>query len=189
MKQRIITLLLSLIALVGYAQAPYKAYAELLGYQKGLFSNKIKVRVDFGQDVSFWKQGDMMLVDENGKDIVFNSMVDAMNFMGKNGWSFVQAYVVTEGNQNVYHWLLSKEVTSEDQIKEGFQVKSDSKAMNQQNCITFIFVKRPVYRDSWDEVKRETKCDLSQDEITKIVDEWKSKSNDKTIYEVQIRKE
>ncbi len=35
-------------------------------------------------------------------------MVDAMNYMGKRGWEFEQAYVVTIGNQNVYHWLLSK---------------------------------------------------------------------------------
>lgn len=43
------------------------------------------------------------MVDETGKNIVFNSMVDAMNFMGKLGWEFEQAYVVTMGGQNVYH--------------------------------------------------------------------------------------
>jgi len=37
-------------------------------------------------------------------------MVDAMNFMGTLGWEFVQAYVVTESNQNVYHWLLKMEI-------------------------------------------------------------------------------
>lgn len=46
--------------------------------------------------------------DENGKNIEFNSMVDAMNYFGKQGWEFVQAYAVTMGNQNVYHWLLKK---------------------------------------------------------------------------------
>ena len=39
-------------------------------------------------------------------------MVDAMNYMGKLGWEFEQAYVVTLGSgasgSNVYHWLLSK---------------------------------------------------------------------------------
>lgn len=103
-------------------------YAELLGFEKGLFSNKVTVTVDFGQDVSFWKQGrDNKIVDENGKDIVFNSMVDAMNFMGEKGWSFVQAYVVTHGNQNVYHWLLTKKITEDEEIMEGFKVKSQIK--------------------------------------------------------------
>jgi hypothetical protein len=35
-------------------------------------------------------------------------MIDALNYMGKNGWEFVQAYVVTTQNQNVYRWLLKK---------------------------------------------------------------------------------
>jgi hypothetical protein len=41
-------------------------------------------------------------------------MVDAMNYFGKQGWEFVQAYAVTMGNQNVYHWLLKKEVSEEE---------------------------------------------------------------------------
>ena len=38
----------------------------------------------------------------------FPSMIEAMNFMSKNGWEFVQAYVTTSGNENVYRWLLKK---------------------------------------------------------------------------------
>jgi len=34
--------------------------------------------------------------------------------MGKKGWNFEQAYVVTIGNQNVYHWLMSKQVLDFD---------------------------------------------------------------------------
>jgi len=51
-----------------------------------------------------------LIVDENGKPITFNSMVDAMNYMGKLDWEFVQAYIVTEGNQNIYHWLMKRAV-------------------------------------------------------------------------------
>lgn len=50
-------------------------------------------------------------------------MVDAMNYMGKRGWEFEQAYVVTIGNQNVYHWLLSKEITQDEAINEDFNTK------------------------------------------------------------------
>ena len=50
-------------------------------------------------------------------------MVDAMNYMGKRGWKFEQAYVVTTSNQNVYHWLLSKEVTQDEMINDGFDTK------------------------------------------------------------------
>lgn len=83
-------------------------YCELLGRGK-LLSSKVNVDIDFGQAVSFWAP-DRRYKDENGKPISFNSMVDAINFMGTLGWEFVQAYVVTESNQNVYHWLLKMEI-------------------------------------------------------------------------------
>lgn len=83
-------------------------YCELLGRGK-LLSSKVNVDIDFGQSVSFWVP-DRRYKDENGKPVNFNSMVDAMNFMGTLGWEFVQAYVVTESNQNVYHWLLKMEI-------------------------------------------------------------------------------
>ena len=83
-------------------------YCEIMGREKFL-SSKVTVDIDFGQSVSFWAP-DRRYKDENGKAVTFNSMVDAMNFMGSLGWEFVQAYVVTTNNQNVYHWLLKMEI-------------------------------------------------------------------------------
>lgn len=88
------------------------AYCELVG-TKGVFSTKVKVEVDFGQAVSFFNQ-DRRLKDENGNSIQFNSMIDALNSMGSKGWVFVQAYAITMGNTNVYHYLLKKETSKED---------------------------------------------------------------------------
>ena len=105
------------------AQESYKVFCELLGTGK-LLSNKVTVTVDFGQETSFWSGASKQyLVDGNGKTIKFNSMVDAMNYMGKRGWEFEQAYVVTIGNQNVYHWLLSKEVTQDEAVNKGFNTR------------------------------------------------------------------
>ena len=73
------------------------------------------------------------LVDENGKKITFNSMVDAMNYMGKLGWEFEQAYVVTTNNQNVYHWLLSKDVVDNDEAEEGITTKGQFKKQQKEN--------------------------------------------------------
>lgn len=87
-------------------------YCELVGTAK-FMSNKVRVQVDYGQESSFWK-GISYMKDENGKKIEFNSMVDAMNYFGKQGWEFVQAYTVTMNNQNVYHWLMKKSVTDEE---------------------------------------------------------------------------
>lgn len=93
------------------ANAQGKVYCELLGTQK-LLSTKVTVQIDFGQQTKLFS--DNRLVDERGNVITFNSMVDAMNYMGTLGWEFEQAYVVTVGGgttaSNVYHWLLSKYV-------------------------------------------------------------------------------
>lgn len=92
---------------------PKYEYAELVGTQK-LLSTKVMVQVDFGQERSFWKGTEYMRDEATGKLANFNSMVDAMNYMATQGWTFEQAYVVSIGNQNVYHWLMRRLVTEED---------------------------------------------------------------------------
>ncbi len=106
---RIVIIVASLFLFALSASAQSKVYCELLGTQKFL-STKVTVSVDFGQERKFF--GDNRMVDADGKVQEFNSMVDAMNYMGTLGWEFEQAYVVTVGSgagaSNVYHWLLSK---------------------------------------------------------------------------------
>lgn len=187
--KKILSLAIITIPIIASGQSNhYKAYAELLGYEKGLFTNKVKVNVDFGQEVSFWKRGDMRIVDENGKDIVFNSMVDAMNFMGKHGWQFVQAYVVTHGNQNVYHWLLSKDVSSDEDIKSGFNVKSDFNGIN-DNVYVVTYFSKPKTSNSWDEIKSETYKDISTfDELLDIINQWKNQESETYDFDCKVTK-
>ena len=47
------------------------------------------------------------ILDKEGKKVEFNSMIDALNFMTTNGYVFEQAYTVTIGQSNVYHFLMS----------------------------------------------------------------------------------
>lgn len=54
-------------------------YCEIVGMTK-FMSNKVNVTLDFGQFNKFGS--DQRLRDEEGKPIVFNSMVDAMNLDG-----------------------------------------------------------------------------------------------------------
>lgn len=119
--------ILSLIVLMNLAFTVYaqenihRVYCELIGLGK-FMSSKVVVTVDFGQDDHGW---DARIVDEKGKSISFNSMVDAMNYMGKLGWEFEQAYVVTESKQNVYHWLLGKDISDNEVINEGLKTRKD----------------------------------------------------------------
>lgn len=134
MKKTLMFIIMSMCMMVGFAQTEdeSRVYCELVG-SSGMFSSKVKVTVDFGQETSFWKgDKDQQLVDAEGKDIKFNSMVDAMNFMGKNGWKFVQAYTIGDGkNGYVYRWLLYKDVKDDAEILEGFMTKEQYKAAKQ----------------------------------------------------------
>ena len=82
-------------------------YVQIVGTTK-LLSTKVTIELDFGQHNKVFSKKDSQLVDANGKKIVFYSMIDALNFMNNNGYNFVNAYAITVGNQNVYHYLLKK---------------------------------------------------------------------------------
>lgn len=85
---------------------PAYVYAQIMGIQKFL-STKVNITVDFGQSRGFFT--DARLRDEKTGEVQsFNSMVDALNYMALDGWEFVQAYVITAGQQNVYHYLLRR---------------------------------------------------------------------------------
>jgi hypothetical protein len=81
-------------------------YLQIVGTAKFL-SSKITVQIDFGQNQKLIQSAKKTaILDENGKKLIFNSMIDALNFFSKYDYEFVTAYVVTIGKQNVYHYLL-----------------------------------------------------------------------------------
>lgn len=107
------------------AHAQNKIYCELVE-ERLLFSSKVNVQIDFGQETKFFS--DTRLVGKDGKAITFNSMVDALNYMAALGWELEEAYVVQSisgGNgssistTNTRHMLLSKNV--DDDYSETLQ--------------------------------------------------------------------
>jgi len=91
-------------------------YCMILATSK-LLSTKLTIQVDFGQEWSFWKDK-RSLKDETGKRIEFNSVIDALNYMAADGWEFVNAYAITVGQQNVYHYVMKRFLTEEDKNAE-----------------------------------------------------------------------
>ena len=81
-------------------------YLDLVGKAK-MFSSKINVTVDVGVKLKAFASNKLK-DPSTGKPIVFNSMVDALNYMGARGWNFEQAYVITDGNSSEYHYLMTK---------------------------------------------------------------------------------
>ena len=111
----------------GFNPASKRVYALLSGSPQ-LFSSKVKVAIDFGQSTSWLgAMNESMIVDENGKEIKFNSMIDAMNYLGQFGWKFAQAYVLPYGDKGdvsgTVYWILYKDVDDYSQITEGFTTK------------------------------------------------------------------
>ena len=67
-----------------------------------LLSNKVTIDIDFGEEKSFW--ADTRLRSYDGKLKKFNTVIDALNFMGREGWVFINAYPVRNGNTDIYHF-------------------------------------------------------------------------------------
>lgn len=83
-------------------------YVQIVGTSK-MMSTKLNINLDFGQQTKFFSSGkESQVKDENGKAVEFNSMIDALNFMSRNGFEFLNAYAVTVSGQNVYHYILKK---------------------------------------------------------------------------------
>lgn len=133
MKKLLLITVLAILVVAATAQETRKTFCQIVGTGKVL-SAKIRVQIDFGQKRSYWNQYKNFMVDETGKRIEFYSMVDAMNYLAKFRWKFEQAYVVTNEstNQNVYHWLLSKDIVSDDEIREGIITQKDFEDMEKE---------------------------------------------------------
>ena len=81
-------------------------YVQIVGTSK-LLSTKLTIEIDFGQRTKFFSTGKETIVkDEVGRDVDFNSMIDALNFMAANGYEFVNAYAFTIETRNIYHYFL-----------------------------------------------------------------------------------
>ncbi|HVI45782.1 MAG TPA: hypothetical protein VM802_12980 [Chitinophaga sp.] len=104
-------LLLSASALS--AQTVKETYCEVVAHGVGL-SGKAKVRVDFGQPTSFWAGVEKMRDKVTGRVKKFNSTIDALNYMGAEGWKIVNSYSVTDDGYVIYHYLFRKEVPASE---------------------------------------------------------------------------
>lgn len=161
MKKLLLTTVLVIFVVAATAQETRKTFCEIVGTGKVL-SSKVRVQIDFGQKRSYWNQYKNFMVDETGKKIEFYSMVDAMNYLAKFRWKFEQAYVVTvDGTikQNVYHWLLSKDIVSDDEIREGIITQKDfedmEKAAMKENNNEEVEKKVPLFMQNMKEEREE----------------------------------
>ena len=82
-------------------------YVQIIGTPKA-FSTKMNIVLDFGQNTKFFtiSNKEAVIKDANGKNMEFNSMMDALNFMSKNGFELSNAYALAMGNQLAHFYIL-----------------------------------------------------------------------------------
>ena len=74
-----------------------------------LLSTKVTIDVDFGESRKLFQDNRMR--DEAGKLAKFNGVVDALNYLGAQGWTIVNAFPVLTGNTVVYHYYFKRYVS------------------------------------------------------------------------------
>ena len=114
MKQTIYIGLLLLVSYSSFARtdtSKIEQYCQLIATPR-LFSNKVTIDIDFGEEKSFWR--DTRLKTYDGKFKKFNTIIDALNFLGKEGWVFINAYPVRNNGSEIYHYGFKKVFTKSE---------------------------------------------------------------------------
>lgn len=84
-----------------------EVYCSIVGTGNFL-QTKANIEIDFGQKQNYWKRD--WLLDEKGEKIVFNSMIDALNYMNDYGWVLHSTMALSSGNKKVYHFVMKKNI-------------------------------------------------------------------------------
>jgi hypothetical protein len=81
-----------------------------------LLSNKVTIDIDFGDEKSVWR--DTRLKTDGGKIRKFNTVIDALNYMGREGWIFINAFPVRMGETEIYHFAFKKQFSKNSLFSE-----------------------------------------------------------------------
>ena len=102
-----------------YAQEKYKVYCSIIGNESELRNGIVSISIDYGQD-DLKKN---YLVDDPGNRLKFRTMISAMNYMSKLGWNLEETSHSTDKLLGglISVWILSKDVSSDNEITQGFQ--------------------------------------------------------------------
>ncbi len=82
-------------------------YIQIVGTNR-MLSNKMNIEIDFGQVNKLFVWKDAMIKDRDGKVVIFNSMIDAVNFMAEGGYELVNAYSTNLSNILTFYYILRK---------------------------------------------------------------------------------
>ena len=93
------------LSAIGQDTTKVEQYCQVIATGR-LLSNKVTIDIDYEDVKKYWK--DSRLRSEKGKVVKFNTIIDAMNFMGREGWLFINAYPVKMGDTEIFHFAFKK---------------------------------------------------------------------------------
>ncbi|MEO8764039.1 MAG: hypothetical protein ABI416_07120 [Ginsengibacter sp.] len=108
MKNVLLFGMFSLVSVTSFSQrdtGKIEQYCELVASPRVL-SNRVTIDINYGEEKNIWK--DTRMKTDEGRLKKFNTVIDALNYMGKDGWLFVNAFPVMNGTNQVYHYLFRK---------------------------------------------------------------------------------
>jgi len=73
----------------------YYIYCQIQANQK--LNLKWSIRVDFGESLKYGLWWERLKDKKTNEVIEFNSLIDAINYMSKNGWEYVDSYIIVAG--------------------------------------------------------------------------------------------
>ena len=118
MKKVVITGIVLLSSIISIAQtdtSKVEQYCQVIATPR-LLSNKVTIDIDFGEEKSFWR--DTRLKTDGGKIKKFNTIIDAINYMGREGWTFINAFPVRMGETEIYHFAFKKQFSRNSLFSE-----------------------------------------------------------------------
>jgi hypothetical protein len=118
MKKAVITVIVLLSSIISIAQtdtSKVEQYCQVIATPR-LLSNKVTIDIDFGEEKSFWR--DTRLKTDAGKIKKFNTIIDAINYMGREGWTFINAFPVRIGETEIYHFAFKKQFSRNSFLNE-----------------------------------------------------------------------
>lgn len=112
--KKLMFLILIFVSFNSFAQDSTKVeqYCRLVAFNK-LLSAKVNIDVDFGDERKFFRDN-RLRDEETGKLKKFNTVIDALNYMGAQGWTLVNAFPVFDGSNSTFHYYFKKLFPKED---------------------------------------------------------------------------
>ena len=91
-----------------YEDEKIEVFCDLISTKKFLGTEE-KIRINYGNRDSLWI--DEKIYTLMSKDLKrYNSIIDALNYMGNEGWKIINTYSSSQSSYTIEHYILKKEI-------------------------------------------------------------------------------